>query len=118
MRVTRQTELEDLFPSHVVCAWLGNSKPVAAKHYLHVTEAHFQKAAQNPTQTMHVRGVCDGQQKQETPQLSENDAPDNSGQLLNIHSAVGEGFEPPVPFRVRRFSRPVRSARLRHPTIL
>lgn len=32
-------------------------------------------------------------------------------------SAVGEGFEPPVPRRVLRFSRPVRSARLRHPTV-
>ena len=44
MRVTRQTELEDRFPSHVVCAWLGNSKPVASKHYLKVTAEHFKKA--------------------------------------------------------------------------
>jgi len=62
MRVTRQTELEDRFPSHVVCAWLGNSKPVAAKHYLKVTAEHFKKATQNPTQSVHDRGVCDGQQ--------------------------------------------------------
>jgi len=53
MRATRQTELEDQFPSHVVCAWLGNSKPIAAKHYLQVTDTHFRKAAQNPTQTAH-----------------------------------------------------------------
>ncbi len=30
--------------------------------------------------------------------------------------AVGEGFEPPVLFRARRFSRPVHSTRLCHPT--
>ncbi len=52
LRSTRQTELEETFPSHVVCAWLGNSPRVAAKHYLQVTDEHFAKAtasaAQNP----------------------------------------------------------------------
>lgn len=50
MRATRQTELEDNFPSHVVCKWLGNSKAVATKHYLKLTEEHFQKAAQKAAQ--------------------------------------------------------------------
>lgn len=49
-RSTRQTELEELFPSHVVCYWIGNSESVARKHYLQVTPAHFEKAAQNPAQ--------------------------------------------------------------------
>ena len=50
LRSTRQTELEDDFPSHVVCAWLGNSEAVAKKHYLQVTEDHFDRAAdpENP----------------------------------------------------------------------
>ena len=43
LRSTRQTELEELFPSHVVCAWVGNSKPVAAKNYLQVTDEHIQE---------------------------------------------------------------------------
>lgn len=34
LRSTRETELAETFPMHVVCAWLGNSQPVAAKHYL------------------------------------------------------------------------------------
>ncbi len=53
LRSSCQTELEDRFPSHVVCAWLGNSVPVAQKHYLQVTESHFEeatKAVQNPVQ--------------------------------------------------------------------
>jgi len=41
LRATRETELADSFPIHVVCAWIGNSQPVAAKHYLAVTDAHF-----------------------------------------------------------------------------
>jgi integrase len=44
LRSSRQTELEDEFPSHVVCAWLGNSEKVAKKHYLQVTPDHFKKA--------------------------------------------------------------------------
>ena len=33
---TRETELADNFPVHVVCQWIGNSQPIAAKHYLQV----------------------------------------------------------------------------------
>jgi integrase len=54
MRSTRQTELVERFPSHVVAAWLGNSVETANKHYLQTTEAHFAealKAAQIPAQT-------------------------------------------------------------------
>ena len=46
LRSTRQTELENLFPTHVVCKWLGNSPQVAHKHYLKVTDEHFQKASE------------------------------------------------------------------------
>ena len=41
LRKTRQTELTNYFPQHVVCAWLGNSERVAEKHYLHVTDGHM-----------------------------------------------------------------------------
>ena len=44
LRLTRETELAEEYPLHVVCAWIGNSQPVAAKHYLQVTESHFEKA--------------------------------------------------------------------------
>ncbi|WP_417392053.1 tyrosine-type recombinase/integrase [Gimesia sp.] len=44
MRASRETELCNDFPEHVVCAWLGNSVKVARKSYLQVTDEHFQKA--------------------------------------------------------------------------
>jgi len=44
LRASRQTELEEIFPSHVVCAWMGNSQQVALRHYLQVTDDHFAKA--------------------------------------------------------------------------
>jgi hypothetical protein len=45
LRSTRETELAEMYPLHVVCAWIGNSQPVAAKHYLQVTDEHFASAA-------------------------------------------------------------------------
>lgn len=57
LRATRQTELAETTPGHVVCAWLGNTPAVAKAHYLQVTDAHFAtaarvegKATHNPTQ--------------------------------------------------------------------
>jgi hypothetical protein len=62
LRSTRETELAERWPEHVVCAWIGNSKKVAREHYLQVTDEHFERAAmlpkrmreaaQNPTQQM------------------------------------------------------------------
>jgi len=45
LRASRETELAETFPLHVVCAWIGNSQAVAAKHYLQVTDEHFRQAA-------------------------------------------------------------------------
>ena len=59
LRSTRETELSEQFPMHVVCAWIGNSQSVAAKHYLQVTREHFDRAVaegealQNPVQQSH-----------------------------------------------------------------
>lgn len=45
LRSTRETELAERFPIHVVCAWVGNTQAVAAKHYLQVREQDFDRAA-------------------------------------------------------------------------
>lgn len=50
LRSTRETELVETYPIHVVTGWLGNTASVAQKHYLQTTEEHFEKATQNPTQ--------------------------------------------------------------------
>jgi site-specific recombinase XerD len=44
LRASRQTELSDQFPAHVVCQWIGNSEIVAREHYLSVTPEHMQRA--------------------------------------------------------------------------
>ena len=65
LRASRETELAQTYPLHVVCTWIGNTERIAAKHYLQVTEdyfalaakthsakysAHFPKTAQNTAQ--------------------------------------------------------------------
>ena len=47
LRSSRQTELTETFPSHVVTAWLGNSERIAEKHYLQVLDSHFDRASQD-----------------------------------------------------------------------
>ena len=53
LRSSRETELTETFPLHVVTQWIGNSQLIAAKHYLQVRDEDFERAAksaQNPTQ--------------------------------------------------------------------
>ncbi len=49
-RASCETELAEEFPVQVVCEWIGNSPQVAAKHYLQVTDDHYEKAVQNQVQ--------------------------------------------------------------------
>jgi len=47
LRASRDTELRERFPSHVVNAWIGHCEQIAQKHYLMVTDEHFTEAAQD-----------------------------------------------------------------------
>ena len=74
LRSTRETELMDKWPEHVVCSWIGNSRAVARKHYLQVTDEHFEQAAmspeqaaQNATQQPHINSPKEQQPIQQTP---------------------------------------------------
>jgi len=67
LRSTRQTELAEKYPLHVVCEWIGNSRAVAQEHYLQVTDAHFAAASSEPA-------VSAAQNEaQHTPEQSRND---------------------------------------------
>jgi len=50
LRASRETELAQTFPIHVVCKWIGHAAAIAQKHYLQVTDADFAKAAQKAAQ--------------------------------------------------------------------
>ena len=75
LRSTRETELAESFPIHVVCAWIGNTQAVAQKHYLQVTDAHFEKASaalQNPVQQSAESPRGESQEQQRTIVIAED----------------------------------------------
>ena len=93
LRATRETELAESYPMHVVCAWIGNTQAIAAKHYLQVTDEHFQKAAQNAAQQAAEMGGKGKQPKPATPIIA--------GDFHALPTYAGlevgdEGLEPPT----------------------
>ncbi|MBN1359725.1 MAG: hypothetical protein JW993_03990 [Sedimentisphaerales bacterium] len=71
LRATRETELVEHWPEHVACAWLGNTRLVARKHYLQLTKEHFEQAAQNAAHLeagAQYRAGCEGIERDVTPQ--------------------------------------------------
>lgn len=106
LRSTRETELAETNPLHVVTAWLGNSQLVATKHYLQVTDEHFAKAASLPTRIPTrteaemrdgtgngvIRPLRDNEKAPENPGLS---AADISFRNLHIQPVPRRGLEPP-----------------------
>src|SRR5262249_42160925 len=46
LRASRETELVEKHPVHVVTGWLGNTPRVAMQHYLMITDEHFDAAVQ------------------------------------------------------------------------
>lgn len=55
LRATRETELMETHPAHVVVSWIGHSETVARKHYLQTTDAHFQQAVSRKTDSVAVQ---------------------------------------------------------------
>ncbi len=89
MRASRQTELVEEFPAHVVSSWLGNTERVAEKHYLQVLDSHFEKAAQIPARTVRESTVLEAHgdtENKETPCF----------QGVSCGLMGDEGFEPPT----------------------
>jgi len=88
LRSTRETELAERWPEHVVCAWIGNSKAVARKHYLQVTEEHFERAA----------GISLGNEEAGTNEAAQNAAQQNAALPCKASHTVGQ----PAKFDTKR----------------
>ncbi len=93
LRATRQTELTDRFPAHVVAAWLGNSERIATEHYLQVTDAHYAEAVRKPVRAGVSEGVSVRQRANGAhgKQLGNAKTPAKTGVKLG-----DEGLEPPT----------------------
>lgn len=53
LRMSRETELAQTWPLHLVVAWMGNTTTVAQKHYLMLREEDFDRAAASPSEVTH-----------------------------------------------------------------
>ena len=62
LRASRETELAEKFPIHVVCKWVGHNARIAEKHYLTVRDEYFRHggvaADRGATDEEHPRGRC------------------------------------------------------------
>ncbi len=60
LRSSCRTELQEVFPDHVVNKWIGHSGKVAEKHYLQVTDEHWGKAIELPAPVVAPIGTPTG----------------------------------------------------------
>ena len=114
LRSTRQTELEEEFPTHVVCSWMGNSESVARKNYLQVTEDHYDRAitmVQNQVQKAAEGGgnAPNQQERALTINSAKTNKPRVSRGLLITGAACAtgavaeEGLELPINFQGKTY---------------
>jgi len=92
LRSTRETELADRFPAHVVSAWIGNSVQVAVKHYLQVTDEHFKQAVHDAVQQSraHERNALHGSEES-GPVLREFQPTAEECDPMQLQEATGDG---------------------------
>ena len=91
MRASRQTELSARYTFADVCAWLGNSLAIAAKHYVRPTNRTFAEAAQNATQSGTDWG---GQAPSDTTAEVKFPAVRETSSVIGIKQVLPVGLEP------------------------
>ena len=82
LRASRETELMQEHPIHVVVAWIGNSARIAEKHYLQVIDADFEKAVKGGAES----GAVSVQKAVQRPAALSRI---NWQEMLQAHTAYG-----------------------------
>jgi len=95
LRSTRRTELQEVFPDHVVNAWLGHSGAVAAKHYLQVTDEHWGNGANFGSPIASTAGPIPSDLPTKKP--LENTVFDGSQGFVMTVPMTPTGIEPVLP---------------------
>ncbi len=79
LRAAAASDWAATFPNHVVAKWCGHSPLIAAKHYLHTTDAHFNLAAGLHPETATpspTKGAAANPAAQARPQRDNNECQD------------------------------------------
>ena len=115
IRSTRETELMETYPAHVVVAWIGHSEKVAQRHYLQTTDAHFEKAViSKPAELVAPKLAPQASESSKlvappvAPQTREMAKTDNPGKKtnpakLNVLRGPADGF---ATLRDQKITRP------------
>ena len=91
LRASCESDLAREYPIATVCTWIGNTVAIAARHYIQVTDADFERACcrgeatQNPTHAAPVRGRRASSKKGEDPAFPEK----NEALRTYTHVQVG-----------------------------
>jgi integrase len=120
LRASRETELANEYPMHVVVAWFGHTQAIALKHYTRVTDADYEAAlverdlqrdslaTQNATSPVHVGSShVSSNQENDTSEAFivprvRHDMTRRDGMrrdLTTDHPSGGGGIRTPVTFR-------------------
>ncbi len=114
LRSSRATDWVEVYPSHIVAAWLGHSTAIAAAHYLQVRDHHFDAviagngshATRHATRATPVEALQGAVAVSQAPSLEwmedEVEAVLASqgvatACIVNNRLLGGEGLEPPTP---------------------
>ena len=72
------------YPIHDVCAWIGNTERIAAKHYLQVTEDYFTRAAAKSGAESGAREAQNPAQGQAAPSCADADHASKEPEFVGI----------------------------------
>ena len=117
LRASRENELMQVYPAHMVLEWIGHTASVAQSHYLKVTEEDFErasgKAAQNAAQSASVRS-------HQGPSLTTGSDENPVNTNTTNKPVRPEGFEPPTLGSEDRCSIQLSYGRMKHsvPTVV
>ena len=114
LRASCATDWCERFPNHVAAGWLGHSPMIAAQHYLHTRDAHFDlaagltpggaecgaRAAQNAAQHAAAQGRAESHESSNVPARAADTRAGAAGCDVARSGQVGDTGLEPVTSRV------------------
>ena len=94
LRASRETELTKEFPLHVVTAWMGNSQPVALKHYLHVLDSDYEKAVSKSCAYSVQQPSASGGNGEKRENTAHENTPEKQGYAMVCEDSQNAGITP------------------------
>ncbi len=105
LRSTRETELMERFPIHVVCAWIGNSVLIAKKSYLQIRDEDYDKACTRIAQSVHSQDQSVQNPAQNIPEQTSTNMTALRELISQVFTDSGLIRDPPKPSKMDQICR-------------